>query len=130
MARFGWCSECGRYVNVRDDDSCENGHGRSSLRDIREGVAPAARPVAQAAQPPAPKVRDEAAALRISKWIGVTVVVVPVVLIVVWGLATGFAQGRGSGMSTGAALGYSVGTLVVTVGSAFVWAAMKKRNRG
>lgn len=127
-----YCNGCGRRVQLNNAGECPQGHLRSMLRDVRQGVeAEPVRPArasdtrrkagAPIEQPPSHEL--------LSAIIGKAFVIVPVAAIVAFGLWTGYEQGIGSGMSAGAAGLMSVGSLVITVGLAFAWAAFRRKRR-
>ncbi len=127
MPRYAHCSGCGRRVQLTADSECPNGHLRSMLRDIREGVLPADAPVAAGA--PRSSGGDDDRGELVAKLIGRSIVIVPVAAIVAFGLWTGYEQGVGSGMSIGTAIMLSVVSLGATIGGAFVWSAMRRGSR-
>lgn len=128
MPQGAYCSGCARRVQLTESGECPQGHLRSMLRDVREGVEPVGmttvRPVVL------PAATDPAAHRHelLSMVIGKAFVIVPVAAIAVFGLWTGYEMGVDSGMTVASALLMSVVSLVVTIGAAFAWAAMRRKK--
>lgn len=130
MAQGAYCSGCGRRVQLTEAGECPQGHLRSMLRDVREGVEVAPRPSATPtptpqsgpAGAPGQSEREE----LVSAVIGKAFVIVPIAAVLAFGLWTGYEQGVGTGMSVAGAVLMSIGSLVVTVGVAF---ALAKKGR-
>ena len=114
MAQVGYCSGCGRYVQLTEQGGvCPSAHPRSDLRDVHDGyLESAAGGVAST-----PLYRDEGGML--AQVIGKGIVLVPIGLIVAWALWTGYEQ-FGPGLSVLAKIGWSVFSLALTVGLSFL----------
>lgn len=131
MSQGAYCSGCGRRVQLTESGECPQGHLRSMLRDVREGVEPDPRPdpaTGPSRRPTAVPVEQPQSHEMLSAVIGKAFVLIPVAAILAFGLWTGYEQGVGGGMSAGIAALVSVASLVATVGMAFLWAAMRRKH--
>ena len=130
MAQGAYCSGCGRRVQLTESGECPQGHLRSMLRDVREGVEPDPRPGPATGPSRGGAVSGEPPRSHemLSAVIGKAFVLIPVGAILAFGLWTGYEQGVGGGMSAGVAALVSVASLVATVGLAFLWAAMRRKH--
>ena len=122
MAKVGYCSGCGRYVELTARDVCPAAHPRAQLRDVHEGRLETA-PIVGSRKTPA---YDDGGGV-LAQVIGKGIVLVPVGLIVGWGLWSGYEE-FGPGMSVLAKLGWSIFSLALTVGLAFLWSGMHRRH--
>jgi len=126
VAQVGYCSSCGRYVQLAEGGGCPDGHPRSALRDVRQGsLADAPVVGVNRVVPSAAGFQEYDGAF--AKVLGRAIVIVPVALIVAFGLWTGYEQFSGWGMSFAAKLGLSVLSLAATVGLAFLFVRPKHR---
>ncbi len=131
MSASAYCSGCGRRVDLTPTQECPQGHLRSMLRDVRQGVAAprtaAAR--AQAAGPVAPPSEPSRWHELLAQVIGKSVVILPVAAVIAFGLWTGYESVAGEGVSVLTAILLSAASLAFTVGLAFVWAARRGGSR-
>ena len=129
-----YCSGCGRRIELTPAGECPQGHLRSMLRDVRQGVAAPAAPVGSSAAERAPRttpppVEPSRAHELLAQVLGKAIVIVPAAVIIAFGLWTGYESVAGAGVSVLGAILMSVGSLVLTVGLAFVWASRRGRKR-
>ena len=123
MAKVGYCSGCGRRVELTAQGECPQGHLRSMLRDVRDGVEPPAAPKAESApKPPAQEQHSE----WLMEIIGKSVVLVPLALLIAFALWTGYLQVVGSGGSKSIALLSSLGSVILTIGLVYLMSRRKK----
>jgi hypothetical protein len=133
LATSAYCSGCGRKVDLTPGGECPQGHLRSMLRDVREGVAakPAGVPAATRSPRPIATPPEVSPSHEIlAQVIGKSVVIVPAAAILAFGLWTGYESVAGTGVSVLSAILMSVGSLVLTIGIAFVWASRRGGRRG
>lgn len=126
MAKVAMCSGCGRRVVLTPQGECPQGHLRSMLRDIRDGVEPP--PVATVAPTPRPPAPAPSGDDLVAAVLGKAVIIVPIVAIIAFALWTGYEESVGSGTSAWVALLLSVGSLALTIGGAVLWVGMRKRK--
>jgi len=129
-----YCSGCGRRIELTAEEECPQGHLRSMLRDVRQGVAAPAATAGTAAADRAPRatplpVGPSRTHELLAQVLGKSIVIVPVAAIIAFGLWTGYESMAGTGASVLEAILMSVGSLVLTVGLAFVWASRRGRKR-
>ena len=133
VVRSAHCRGCGRRVELTAEGECPQGHLRSMLRDVREGVAvpQAASPLpAQSPSRPSVPVDDTSRGHEVLAMVlGKAIVIVPVAAILAFGLWTGYESVAGEGVSVAKALLLSAGSLALTVGLAFVWASRRTTGR-
>ena len=123
MAKVGYCSGCARRVALTAQGECPQGHLRSMLRDVRDGVEPPAAPkVESAPKPPASEQHNE----LLMEIIGKSVVLVPLALLIAFALWTGYLQVVGSGGSKSIALWSSLGSVILTIGLVYLMSRRKK----
>jgi hypothetical protein len=128
MPRIAFCRGCNRYIQLTPEGECREGHPRSALRDVRDGMLDQAPVIGTAVAAPT----AEQAALSHydsigAKVAGKAIVIVPVALVVAWGLWTGMEEFSGSGMPWIAKLGWALFSLALTVGGAFLFAGSRRR---
>jgi hypothetical protein len=129
MAKSAYCSGCARRVDLTSEAECPQGHLRSMLRDVRQGVATPTPGVARS-QPPSLQASETSRWQEVlAQLLGKSVVIVPVAAIVAFGLWSGYESVAGQGVSTFEAMLLSVGSLALTVGLAFAWAARRGGRR-
>lgn len=128
MPQGAHCTGCARRVQLTDSGACPQGHLRSMLRDVREGVEPVAeapRAVSHPTSTASPERSDE----FLSLVLGRALVLVPVAAMLGFALWTGYLQGVDTGMSASGAVMISIVSLVATIGGAYVWWLMTRRKR-
>ena len=127
MAQVGYCNECGHYVELTPQGECPEGHPRSALRGVHEGVLPEAPAPSSAPAKPAaaqPERPDGEIGL-FAQVLGKSIIIVPVALIVAWGMWTGYEQFSGPVIVR---LALSAGSLLLTVGVTFILVG-RRRHR-
>ena len=136
MAQNAYCNECGTRVTLAEDGTCENGHPRSALRDVREGgIVEAPRSgTPQAGSAPggagasAPRAGAPTQAPVASRVIGAVLIAVPAAFVVALALWSGYAAGIALGQTRSGAWLSSIGSLVLTGALVALWVA-KRRTR-
>jgi hypothetical protein len=126
MSKNAYCSGCGSRVQLTDAAECPNGHPRSMLRDVQEGLAvPAPRPVAVVDDEGASNLKpsEEAAA----KLIGQLIIIVPAAIVLVFAIWSSYAISIALGFSKTASWLSSIGDLLLV--GAGVWFVVWNRRR-
>ena len=126
MSKNAYCSGCGSRVQLTDAGECPNGHPRSMLRDVQDGLAaPAPKPV--------PAVHDEGASnLKPSeetaaKVIGNLIIIVPAAIVLVFAIWSSYAISIAMGFSKATSWLSSIGDLLMV--GAGVWFVVWNRRR-
>lgn len=130
MPKIAYCNDCNRYVQLSHQGECPDGHPRSALRDVRDGLlsdAPVIKPAIAA------RTDEEAIIASYDHWFakvaGKAIIILPVAVILAWGIWSGMEEFSGSGMSWMAKLSWSLVSLAVTIGGAFFFSRMGRRRR-
>jgi len=130
VAKSAYCSGCGRRVDLDAAGECPQGHLRSMLRDVREGVA-APAPVApatagQVSRPGGPPNQRGDLAGQV---LGKAIIIVPALIIGVIAVGITEPQYEFAGMTPALSWVASFFTVAITLGVAAAWGVMRGRNR-
>ena len=125
-----YCNECAKRVQLTDAGECPNGHARSALRDVCEGVlaasesAPVQKPsgLSAATRGPAPSTELPA------QIIGKLIVIVPAAIVVILALWSGYAGSVAMGLTPVQSWVSAIGSLAMTgaVVAFLVWNRRRK----
>jgi hypothetical protein len=138
MAKVGYCSGCGRYVELLEDRSCANGHPVSMIRDVRDSVpavtatpASAKSPASSGMRAGAPQDAAKRADAAVDAMVKVSWVLTIVIAVGVFVAGTWLSvpEYTGMGMSTPMAWLASAGSAGLTVGGTVAWAQYRRKRK-